>query len=337
MNCWTRQPPSPAARLFPVRTLSQGYSQILFQRDFKVGGLPLLRRTFLWASMGNIAAAGCARAQPQQTSLSTIPLDLSGPRPTAELRIGDAAPVRAIFDTGAAGSVLKLAYAQRIGVPNQGPAAASAPGGTPIHGYRTTIDGRLGDAPFVHAMAVALEIPLPLEGVDAIISPSVFAGRLVRFDFARNVAQVLAKTAANMPPGTGTPYFEDARGGHHITSIPAVELTLPGQAPIVALADTGASRGLVLPLRIAASLPLATPLASADPVRMVGVTFAAQTARLGGAVRVGAIEFRDLEVTFVDGETPANVGFSMLQRTVLVLDPGEHRSWLLAGNSGTAQ
>lgn len=294
----------------------------------------MLRRTLCLAGVASFLTAGCAQAQSGPPS--TIPLDLTGPRLTAALRIGDAAPVRAIFDTGAAASVLKQAYAQRIGAPNQGPAAAVAPGGTPINGYRTVIAGRLGDAPFEGAMAVALDIPLPLEGVDAIISPDVFAGRLVHFDFAAGVAQVLAKTADNLPAGPGIPYFE-SQGGHRMTRVPAVELYLPNQAPINALADTGASRGLLLPLRMAASLPLASALAPAAPVRMVGATLNAQTARLNGAVRVGPIEFRDLEVTFVDGETPANVGFSMLRRAVLVLDPGEHRSWLLAGNSGTAQ
>ncbi len=84
---------------------------------------------------------------------------------------------------------------------------------------------------------------------------------------------------------------------------------------------------------MAASLPLEGPLAPATPVRMVGRTVNAQTARLNGAVRIGPIEFRDVEITFEDGDAPANVGFSLLRRTVLVLDPGAHRSWLLAGNA----
>ncbi len=299
----------------------------------------MLRRTFIWAGAATFAAAGCAKAQPGPAASSTIPLDLSGPRLVADLRIGGAEPVRAIFDTGAAASVLKLAYAQRIGAPNQGPAAAHAPGGTPISGFRTAITGRLGDAHFERAMAVALEIPLPLEGIEAIISPSVFAGRLVRFDFAAGAALVLEKTAANLPLGLGTPYFEDARGGHRLTRIPAVELRLPNQAPITAVADTGASRGLLLPLRMAASLPLAGPLAPAPPARMVGVTFTAQIARLNGLVGIGPMELRDPEVTFVDGETPANVGFSILRQAILVLDPGEHRSWLLTQHAlhGAAQ
>lgn len=299
----------------------------------------MLRRTFMCSGAASIAAAGCAKAQPGAASSSTIPLDLSGPRLVAELRIGDADPVRAIFDTGAARSVLKLAYAQRIGAPNQGPAAASAPGGTPISGFRTAIAGHLGEARFERAMAVALEIPLPLEGIEAVISPSVFAGRLVHFDFAAGVALVMEKRAANLPQGPATPYFEDARGGHRLTRIPAVELRLPNQSPIAAVADTGASRGLLLPLRMAASLPLAAPLAPTNPVRMVGITFTAQIARLNGVVGVGPMEVRDPEITFVDGETPANVGFSILRQAILVLDPGEHRSWLLAGNAnhGAAQ
>lgn len=295
------------------------------------------RRLFLASATALAAATACAQAQPAAT-VETIPLDLSGPRLTAQLQIGAAEPVTAIFDTGAAASVLKLAYATHIGAPNQGPAAAHAPGGTPISGYRTTIEGRLGNARFRRAMAVALDIPLPLEGIEAIISPAVFSGRLVRFDFPRRVAEVLSKSAATLPPGRGTPYHDGGGGGGHmVRQIPAIELVLPGQQPIMAIADTGASRGLLLPLRMAASLPLATPLAPAPPVRMVGATRDAQTARLDGAVRIGGLEFRDLEITFEDGETPANIGFSILRQAVLVLDPEAHRSWFLPAPSAPHQ
>lgn len=289
----------------------------------------MLRRVVV-AAIAGFAAAGCAQAQP---AAQTIQLDMSGPRLTAQLRIGDGPPVTAIFDTGAAASVLKLAYAERIGAPNQGQAAAHAPGGTPVQGYRTAIAGQLGEARFDRAMAVALDIPLHLDGIDAVITPSVFSGRLVRFDFPRGVAQISPKTAANLPSGPGVRYFEGGQDGHHMTRIPAIEVTFPGQAPMLAIADSGASRGLLLPLRMAASLPLATPLAPVEPVRMVGVTFQAQTARLNGVVRIGGLEVRDPEITFVDGETPANVGFSILQRAILVLDPAEHRSWLLPVDS----
>ncbi len=292
------------------------------------------RRLFLTSAMAStLATTGCAQAQ-GGGAVETIPLDLGGPRLTAQLRIGASAPVTAIFDTGAAGSVLKLSYATRIGAPNQGEAAASAPGGTPISGYRTTIEGTLGNARFGRAMAVALDIPLPLEGIDAIISPSVFSGRLVRFDFPMSVAEVLPKTAAAIPAGPGTSYHGDNHG-HMVRRIPAIELVLPGQPGLMAIADTGASRGLLLPLRMAASLPLATPLAPAPPVRMVGIAFEAQTARLRGVARIGALELREPEITFVDGETTANVGFSILRQAVLVLDPEAHRSWLLPASSAS--
>lgn len=299
-------------------------------------GISMHRRLFVVSAMSSALAANSACAQAQTArAVETIPLDLSGPRLTAQLRIAASEPVTAIFDTGAAGSVLKLSYATRIGAPNQGPAAAVAPGGTPINGYRTTIEGRLGNARFGRAMAVALDIPLPLEGIDAIISPSVFSGRLVRFDFPRSVAEILPKTAAAIPVGPGTSYHGDNHGGHMVRRIPAVELVLPGQPALMAIADTGASRGLLLPLRMAASLPLASPLAPAPPVRMVGIAFEAQTARLRGVARIGALELREPEITFVDGETPANVGFSILRQAVLVLDPEAHRSWLLPASSAS--
>jgi hypothetical protein len=286
------------------------------------------RRTFLLATGLSLAACGEGEAQDQPPA--SIALDMAAPRPTAQLRIGDAAPVTAIFDTGAAASVLRLAYAQRIGVPNQGEASAHAPNGTPVSGFRTRIDNAtLGDAHFSGALAVALDINLPLDGVDAIISPGVFSGRLVRFDFPAGRALVLAKDSANIPASEATPYGGENRHGQ-IRRTPAAPIDLPGVGALMAVADSGSSRGLLLPLALAERIPLSGPLVPGQPVRMVGAEHASFIGRINGRVRVGPVELVDPEVRFADGFDEAVVGMEILRQTVLVLDPQEHRSWLLA-------
>ena len=62
-----------------------------------------------------------------------IPLDVAGPRPTAQLTIQEHPPVTVIFDTGAGGSVINADYAKTIGLPNEGEAAVGSPGGQKAH------------------------------------------------------------------------------------------------------------------------------------------------------------------------------------------------------------
>lgn len=274
-----------------------------------------------------LLAASCdVRAQ----EATSIPLDLTGPRPTAQLRIGESEPVTAIFDTGAAASVLRLEYAQRLALPSEGQAAAHGPGGTPLEGYRTTIrNGRLGDASFGDAMAVALDIQLPLEGVDAIISPGVFTGRYVRFDFANSTAHILPRTPQNRPPGEATPYRGEVAHGR-MTQTPGVDVQLPNVGTVTAVLDTGSPRGLTLPLDLAGQLPLIGELAPRAPIRLVGVEHRAFTGRIAGAVRVGPLTLEDVEVNFGDGIEESIVGMEILRNTEIVLDPQARQSWLLA-------
>ena len=291
-------------------------------------GCAILRAGVLAVAL--FAAPACAQSAPAP-AVETIALDLSGPRPTAQLRIGGVAPVTAIFDTGAAASVLRIAFANRLGLRNEGAAQASGPGGVPIPGFRTTISGALGDAHFGSAMAVALDIPPPVPAdIDAVISPAVFSGRLVRFDFAFGAAFVLAKTPANIPTVvTADPYFgSDSRD--HIGRKPAARVTLPNGQSLAVVADTGSPSGLRLPLAMAQSLPLAAPLAPADPVRFIGAAHNAFHAVVRGTLRVGPLEFHDADVAFVEGDFEPMAGMQVLRNAILVLDPAEHRSWLLA-------
>lgn len=281
----------------------------------------------LFCSLVTAACSVANSAAPQ--AAETIPLDLSGPRPTAQLRIHGGPPVTAIFDTGAAGSVLRLDYATRSALPNRGGANAHAPGGALIQGFQTRIDqGMLGDAHFADALAVALDLPLPLPGIDAVISPGVFAGRLVWFDFHADAAEILPKTAQNIPNGAADNYL-DEDGPNQINRVPGIRVALPGRTPFMAMADTGAARAIALPLSMAPGLALAGPLAATDPVRMLGATRQAFHAQLLGEVRIGPLALANPDIVFVDGVERATIGIPVLRDTIIVLDPAEHRSWIL--------
>jgi hypothetical protein len=258
----------------------------------------------------------------------TIPLDMSGPRPVAMLTLDGGEPVRAIFDTGAAASVLQRDFAEASHLPHQGEGLAAGPGGQPVQGFQTSIHGRLGDVSFPPRLAVAFPIPLPLADVRAIISPQVFSGRLVRIDFAAGQAQVLPRDPAHIPRIRGYDYL-GRNDAERITRTPSVEVVLPGRRRLQAMIDTGSTAGLELPLNWATRLRLIGPLQPGPPVRLVGIQHRTFLGQVRGTVRIGELVLRDPEVRFVEDDPGGTVGMAILQHAVIVLDPARSRSWLL--------
>lgn len=251
-----------------------------------------------------------------------IPLDLSQ-RPTAMLAYGANAPVKVIFDTGAGGTVLTTATARAWNLPEQGRAMVGSPaGGGRTEGIITSLDSaRLGGAGFSNARVVAADLPLPLADIAGVVSPNVFSGSLVRFEFAQSRARVVAKNAENTPSAEAYPYDNGPR------PLPSMPVDVAGQSFTVHL-DTGNPRGLLLPLAAAQSLPLTGQLEPAPPLRSAGGEIGAFRGRLNGTLRVGPVTVQNPEITFADG-APANVGMEILRQTTIVLDPAERRTWVL--------
>lgn len=280
-----------------------------------------MRRSFFAFAAVMLAACGApARSQEAES----LVLDLTGPRPTAQLSIGGGAPVTAIVDTGAGASVLSTAYAATLGLPRQGSVQAAGPGGKPTQGWLTHIpEGVLGGAHFSGPLAVVLDIPLPLPGIAAVVPPDVFKGRIVRFDFPNGLAEVVPATAAAVPAGPGHPYT-GAR-----TILAAVGAVLPGGETVDLRVDTGSDAFLSLPYEFAARLPLSTPLTPTKPARLVGIVHPAFMARVAGTVKVGDVVLQDPEIRFLQGGAEPSVGFAFLRNTVLVLDPAKRLTWVL--------
>jgi hypothetical protein len=253
-----------------------------------------------------------------------IPLDVTGPRPTAQLAVSTHPPVTVIFDTGAGGTVLLPAFAAKLSLPNNGPVGVGSPaGGAPRQGYLTTIaSGRLGDAPITNARAVVVDLGLPLEGISGVVSPNVFAGSLVRFELKRSRVIVMPKTPDALPTAQASPY---GGGGH---PLPSVTIDVAG-ITLEAHLDTGNGRGLALPFELTKQLKLKTPLTPVKEVRMVSSSHKAYTAEISGTVRIGPLTLTDPPAIFVEGVPQANVGFAVLKDLTIVLDPAERRSWLL--------
>ena len=273
-----------------------------------------------------LAACAAAVAAQAPAGPAIVPLDLSGPRPIAMLKVGEGAPVPVIFDTGASGHVLDSDFARTAGLPEEGAAHVGTPaGGPPMIGFRTRVTGLLGDASLANVPAVALPMPA-MRGlsVSGVFGPSTFSGRLVHLDLARSQIRVTDRTPETIPAGAPYPYSDDGP-----RSLPAMTVEIGGRS-FDAHIDTGNPGLLTFPTALAESLPLDGPLRPRNPARLAdGVPRNAFDARLRGTVRVGPLTFENPEVRFMDGLRRVNVGMAALRGSTIVLDPEQRRSWLI--------
>ena len=256
-----------------------------------------------------------------------IPLDLSGTRPAVSVTIGDGAPELWVFDTGAGGTVINMERAQALGLPELQPVQIGSPlGGTPMQGFLTRLTGvRIGDVALPEIRVVAASSMLPDRG--GVLSPNIFAGRLVTLDFGRNELRIRDKTPANTPAGAAVEYF--GRGPH---ALPGIEVRV-GEGPVQqAHIDSGAPGGLTFPYSMASSLPLAAPPVQVGQARFVDGPRARYTARLQGVVQVGPLTLENPEINLIEGMPYLNVGMGLLSEMIITLDPAESRSWVRARN-----
>lgn len=273
-----------------------------------------MRIATLFAISALAAQSACAE--------NIIPLDTSGPRPTAQLTIGADPPVTVIFDSGAGGSVLSREIGARHRLPNQGAIHVSSPGAKrALPAYFTTLPAaRLGGIDITGARAVVADLGVPLPGVSGVMSPNLFMGSLVRFELAKS--RVVVTPRSQPPAGEAHPYA----GAH---PLPSIKIDVAG-VQLSAHLDTGSGRGFSLPLEIADKIPLKAPLMPAESVKMAGGERKAFVSRVDGKVRIGPITLVDPPVTFIERFEYANVGFSILKDWTLVLDPERQQSWIVA-------
>jgi hypothetical protein len=246
-------------------------------------------------------------------------LDMSGPRPTVMISINGQAPESWIFDTGAMGGVIAIDRATALGLANNGAARVGSPtGGTPVEGFRTAISGaRIGGAVLPDFNATAMPLPQGLQQT-GVLSPNIFHGRLVVFDFAH--AQVRVTDRANAPADEPTPYT----GSHPLPGL-AVRV---GEQSFDAHLDTGAQYMLSFPHSMAALLPLAAAPESAGTARFVDGERPVFRAQLRGAVEIGPLRVNDPEIRLIEALPYVNVGTEALRQMIVTLDPERRVNWV---------
>jgi hypothetical protein len=276
-------------------------------------------------SLALLALALAAVAPRTAWADDVFALDLSGTRPALAVSIAGAAPELWVFDTGAGGSVINLERAQALGLPEGRHVGLGSPaGGTPVDGFLTRLNGAsIGAVTLPEISLVAAPALLP-DRV-GVLSPNIFAGRLVVLDFARNQLRIAEKTATNTPSGAATPYFG---GNHH--GLPAIAVSVGGAAPQMAHMDSGAPGGLTFPYAMAASLPLAAAPVESGRARFVDGEHARYRATLQGVVQVGPLTLTNPEIELIDGLPFLNVGMGLLGQMIITLDPAARLVWAAA-------
>lgn len=265
-----------------------------------------------------LSSADC---RAQDAPPPTIELFQSSNRVLVMLKVGDHPPMPAVFDTGTNGNIVDLGIAHRLGLENLG-ASRSIDGSTgkPVPGFETFIRGAsLGGVPIDDARATAMAFDHPNEV--AIIGPNSFPGHYVVLDLARSRLRILADKPETST-GDGVPYL-----GHDGAALPSLDLEFGGRS-IPAILDTGNTSDFLLPLSMAADLPLEAP-----PVVIGMATSAAGTqdvyeARLAEDITVGGVVIPRPRVRFMEGGRP-NIGMPVLRRLTLMFDPVAKRTWVL--------
>ena len=264
-----------------------------------------------------LAAVNATPATAATPTSEIVPLYVSTVRPLAMLTIGDSAPMPVVFDTGTTENILDAALGKREGLKVVGhfklvddaskksvevPTAAAP-------------DARLSGVP-LDTKIVRLAEHRSGDEV-GVFGPYSFGNRYVVVEAGLNRLRIIPKDSGFVPPGPGHAYEED---------IPAAEIRIAGKS-YDAVLDTGHDGALSLPADFVKSVRLR------DPAKIVGkaVSALAEQDVLGGdlvgSVEIGPYSVKDPAVAFFD--TVINVGFPVIRKLTIVLDPANKLTWVL--------
>ena len=271
----------------------------------------------LWLLLSVLVGPNAMAASAGPRPSEIVPLYISTSRPLAMLRIGTSAPIPVVFDTGTTENILDAALAKHVGLK--------------VVGRFNLVDDVSKKSIVVPTAAVPearlSEVRLDIKVVRlsdhtsgdeaGVFGPYSFGNRYVVVEAGLNRLRIIPKDSGFVPPGPGHAYKED---------IPATEIRIAGKT-YDAVLDTGHNSALSLPANSARSAPLKTP------ARVVGKAISALAEQdvlggeLAGSLDVGPYRLKDPSVAFSD--TVINVGFPVIRKLTIILDPANKRTWVL--------
>lgn len=246
-----------------------------------------------------------------------VPLYVSTTRPLAMLTIGDSSPMPVVFDTGTTENILDAALGKRAGLKVVGTFNLVD------DASKKSIEVPTAEAPDARLSGVPLDAKIVRlsdyrSGDEVgIFGPYSFGNRYVVVEAGLNRLRIISKDSGFVPPGRGHAYKED---------IPATEIRIAGKL-YDAVLDTGHDSALSLPAASVKAFPLKAP------ARIIGKAVSALAEQdvfggdLLGSVDVGPYTVKDPAVAFHD--TVINVGFPVIRKLTIVLDPANKLTWVL--------
>ena len=242
-------------------------------------------------------------------------------RHLVEVRVGEAGPYRFLIDTGSRVSLIDRGIASELGLRTTGSTTVGAPGGAPV-------EADVVAAPILHvgelsARAVRM-VTLDLVGmtggtIQGVLGMELFDDVLLTLDPTHDV--VVLSRGSLVPGDPDVIRFDPSSDGIDVPMMVA-------GTRVVAHLDTGSPGGITLPRDLMESLPLTSDSGRTGTAGMVGGNRSIETRQLRGVVQVGALEFRDPRITFLDPSPPyGNIGSQLLDGLVVAID---RRSGLLS-------
>lgn len=260
-----------------------------------------------------------------------VPMKREDGRIIVDVTLDGKGPFPFIFDTGAHGSVMDLAFAreQKLSLGQEVTVASPSGGGLP--GHLTTIGTvGIGGLTLHDLPSVAFDgMPFPKSATSprGVLGPYSLSGLLVTLDYPGK-RLVFRRGALPEPDGREVFGWDRARG------LPEIPATVAGQSVRVHL-DSGSSGGIALPTDFTARLPLETPLAHAGYAKAVDRVEPVTAARLRGAFTIGRYTLDDPTLRFLDIDRDVcNVGAAVLSQFALTIDPANARLRLAGPESG---
>jgi hypothetical protein len=277
-----------------------------------------LAPTLILVEMVLCASAHAREIVPDQGPESTItlPMHWFDKKPVIEAKINGKGPYQFFFDTGAQGPVLGLDLVEELRLQVVGKGEVTSPGGKGIPSKQVRFGLEVGGLSVKDVSAFAFDRarlyrdPAAPRGV---LSPGVFSGYLVIFDFPRERFLI---RKGELPSADGVTIFACDRKRR----IPAVPIHVAGQK-VFAHVDTGAPGGLTLPLSMASKLPLAEKPVVVGRGRRVDREVVIYGAKLQGQLKLGRYALENPSVRFVEGASgEGNIGSDILRRFALTFD-----------------
>lgn len=261
---------------------------------------------------------------------TAVPIEMFDGHIGVHVTLNGKGPYPFLFDTGAQGSVMDLAFAQEQGLDLGMEVMVGSPGGAGRPGHLVTMERlELGGLTIKGLGSVAFDgLPFARTATSprGVLGPYSLAGLLVTIDYP---GQRLVFRRGALPEPDGREVF----GWEDRQRLPEIPINVGGRE-LKAHLDTGSSGGISVPTALIPQLALDGPLSDAGYAQTVDQVHGLRGARLKGRLTLGRYTVENPMLTFVDMGETGNIGVGVLGALTITVDPANRRMKLAGPADG---